>query len=81
MPPFRVGSDNGLSTVQWQAIIQTDVGLFVNALGITAVKLVDIGSPQKGPVMRRPFLIMPAVNNLAPWVISPSAAMGIGYGE
>ena len=33
-----IGSDNGLSTVQWQAIIQTNVGLFVNS--VTAVKLV-----------------------------------------
>ena len=34
-----IGSDNGLSTVQWQAIIQTNVGLFVNS--VTAVKLVQ----------------------------------------
>ena len=43
--------------------------------------LVTVDSPHIGPAMWKPFLIMTAVNNLAPWVISSSAAMGIGYGE
>ena len=34
-----IGSDNGLSTVQWQASIQTNVGLFFNP--VTVVKIVQ----------------------------------------